>query len=277
MDTDYDRIAGQYKRAKLQPWRTHVERYTLLRLAGDVTGKAVLDLACGEGYYTRALRRCGAVRVVGVDLSPGMIGLARDEEARDPLGIEYVIGDARSLDVPGPFDLVFAAYLLNYARTAGELAAMCRAVADSLKPGGRFVTANNNPEEPPVNFPAGRAYGYAKRVEGELVEGAAVVWEFFLPDGSFEVTNYCLGAETMESAFRAAGLVGVRWRQPEVSPEGVQEFGPGHWVAFLACPPVAFIECVKGGDNETQEGWPGRTAAGWSASRETAARSEVWW
>ena len=56
MDTDYDRIAEQYKRAKLQPWRTHIERYTLLRLLVDVRGKTVIDLACGEGYYTRELR-----------------------------------------------------------------------------------------------------------------------------------------------------------------------------------------------------------------------------
>ena len=53
MDTDYDRIAEQYQRARLRPWRTHIERYTPLRLAGDVAGKAVIDLACGEGYYTR--------------------------------------------------------------------------------------------------------------------------------------------------------------------------------------------------------------------------------
>src|SRR3954453_23146304 len=89
MDTDYDPIAEQYQRAKLQPWRTHVERYTLLRLAGDVAGKAVIDLACGEGYYTRELRRRGAARVVGVDLSHGMIALAEAEEARQPLGVEY--------------------------------------------------------------------------------------------------------------------------------------------------------------------------------------------
>ena len=57
MATDYDRIAGQYKRAKLQPWREHIERYTLLRLVGDVAGRAAIDLACGEGYYTRELRR----------------------------------------------------------------------------------------------------------------------------------------------------------------------------------------------------------------------------
>jgi 2-polyprenyl-3-methyl-5-hydroxy-6-metoxy-1,4-benzoquinol methylase len=245
MDTDYDRIAQQYQRAKLQPWRTHIERYTLLRLVGDVAGKAVIDLACGEGYYTRELRRQGAARVVGVDLSPAMIELAEAEEARWPLGVEYRVGDVRALDAPGEFDLAFAAYLLNYAHTAEELTQMCRAVSAALRPGGRFVTANSNPSEPTVDFPTGRAYGYSKRVQGELVEGVPIVWEFFLSDGSFEVINYYLGVATMEEAFRLAGLREVRWHVPEVSPEGIREFGREHWADFLAHPPVAFIECVK--------------------------------
>ncbi len=245
MDTDYDRIAEQYQRARLQPWRTHIERYTLLRLVGDVAGKAVMDLACGEGYYTRALRQQGAARIVGVDLSRAMIGLAEAEEARRPLGVEYRVGDVRTLEVPGEFDLAFAAYLLNYAHSAEELAQMCRAVARALRPGGRFVTANSNPAEPIVAFPAARAYGFSRRVEGELVEGAPVVLEFFLPEGSFEVTNYYLSAGTMEEAFRAAGLRELRWHAAEVSPEGLCEFGREYWADFLAHPPVAFIECVK--------------------------------
>src|SRR3954463_3232826 len=105
MDTDYDRIAGQYKRAKLQPWRAHIERHTLLGLAGDVAGRAVIDLACGEGHYTRELRRRGAARVVGVDLSAEMIRLAEAEEAREPLGVGYRAGDARDLRASDEFDL----------------------------------------------------------------------------------------------------------------------------------------------------------------------------
>lgn len=245
MDTDYDRIAEQYQRARPQPWRTHIERYTLLRLSGDMAGKTVIDLACGEGYYTRALRQQGAARVVGVDLSRAMIGLADAEEARRPLGLEYRVGDVRTLEVPGEFDLAFAAYLLNYAHTAEELTQMCRAVARALRPGGRFVTVNSNPAEPTVAFPAARAYGFSRRVEGELVEGAPIVLEFFLPEGSFEVTNYYLSVGTMEEAFRAAGLRQVRWHTPEVSPEGLREFGPEYWADFLAHPAVAFIECVK--------------------------------
>ena len=245
MDTDYDGIAEQYQRARLQTWRTHIERYTLLRLVGDVAGKSVIDLACGEGYYTRALRQQGADRIVGVDLSGAMIGLAEAEEACRRLGIEYRVGDVRTLEMPGEFDLAFAAYLLNYAHSAEELTQMCRAVVRVLKPGGRFVTVNSNPTEPVVAFPAARAYGFSRRVEGELVEGAPVILEFFLPEGSFEVTNYYLSAATMEKAFRVAGLREFRWHAAEISPEGLSELGRQYWADFLEHPPVAFIECVR--------------------------------
>jgi toxoflavin synthase len=49
MTTNYDPIAEQYKRSKQQPWRTHIEAFTLMRLIGDPTSKAVVDIACGEG------------------------------------------------------------------------------------------------------------------------------------------------------------------------------------------------------------------------------------
>ena len=57
--------------------------------------------------------------------------------------------------------------------------------------------------------------------------------------------NYYLSVGTMEEAFRAAGLRQVRWHAPEVSPEGLREFGRGYWADFLARPAVVFIECVK--------------------------------
>ena len=43
-----------------------------------------------------------------MDLSRAMIGLAEAEEARRPLGIEYRVGDVRTLETPGEFDLAFA-------------------------------------------------------------------------------------------------------------------------------------------------------------------------
>ena len=132
MITDYDPIAEQYQRSKQQPWRTFVECHTLLELVGDPRGLAILDVACGEGFYTRQVRRRGAARVAGVDLSQGMIDLARSQEESQRLGIEYVVGDARALPDSAEYDLVVSAYLLNYARDREELRSMCSGIARSL-------------------------------------------------------------------------------------------------------------------------------------------------
>ena len=163
MTTDYDPIAEQYQRSKQQPWRTFIEAYGLMQLVGDPTGRAALDVACGEGFYTRMLRRQGAAKVAGVDLSAGMVELAREQEARQGLGIEYLVGDVRELRLGQQFDFVVAAYLLNYARDRAELRAMCAGIADCLKPGGRFVTVNCNPALDFTTAPSYRQYGFETR------------------------------------------------------------------------------------------------------------------
>src|SRR4051794_31580272 len=105
MTTDYDPIAAEYKRSKLQPWRARIEAFTLMSLVGDLSGKNVLDVACGEGFYTRMLRHAGAARITGVDLSDGMIELARAQEQAEPLGIEYLVRDGRNMELPAEYDL----------------------------------------------------------------------------------------------------------------------------------------------------------------------------
>jgi ubiquinone/menaquinone biosynthesis C-methylase UbiE len=53
MATDYNKIAKEYQASKIQPWQKYVEVHSLFKLAGDLTNKSVLDLACGDGFYTR--------------------------------------------------------------------------------------------------------------------------------------------------------------------------------------------------------------------------------
>src|SRR5215467_14518483 len=101
---EYDAIAQEYRDSKQLPFRSYVEEYTLFGLLGSLAGLAVLDLACGEGIYARKLKKIGAARVVGVDLSPAMVKLAEQTERQNPLGIEYRVGDARKLGDIGKFD-----------------------------------------------------------------------------------------------------------------------------------------------------------------------------
>ncbi len=245
MTTNYDPIAEQYKLSKQQPWRTHIEAYSLLQLIGDPAGMSVLDVACGEGFYTRMIRQRGASKVTGVDLSQGMVDLARRQEAVHQQGIEYLVGDAKSLDLPGQFDLVVAAYLLNYAQNREELAAMTRGIAGCLKPGGRFVTVNSNPALEFASAPSYRKYGFETSVKPGGGEGAPITWTFYLENDRFDIENYYLDVAVHEAAFQAAGFRETRWHTPQFSPEGMAEFGPDFWADLKAHPPVAFIECVK--------------------------------
>ncbi len=244
MTTDYDPIAEQYQRAKLQPWRTHVEAFTLLRLIGDPTGKSVIDIACGEGFYTRMIRQLGAANVTGVDLSEKMIGLARASEAQHRLGIDYVVGDGRDLRVSTGYDLAVAAYLLNYARDRAELDAMCRGIARCLQPGGRFVTVNSNPACDFPSAPSYRGYGFETSTIGEFREGAPITWTFYLEDGPFDIENYFLSVATHQEALNAAGFRNIRWHRPMLSPQGAAAFTGDYWSAMLAHPPITFIEAV---------------------------------
>jgi ubiquinone/menaquinone biosynthesis C-methylase UbiE len=243
MTTNYDPIAEQYKRAKQQPWRAHVEAYTLMRLVGNPAGKIVIDVACGEGFYTRMIRRRGAAKVTGVDLSKKMIQLARAREAEQRLGIDYIVGDGGNLGLPADYDLAVAAYFLNYAHNRKELIAMCSGVARCLKPGGRFVTVNSNPACDFPSAPSYRKYGFEARIAGSFCEGAPITWTFHLEDGPFEVENYFLSVETHEAALRAAGFRDIRWRRPLLSPEGKAAYGRDYWSDLLDHPPVIFIEC----------------------------------
>jgi ubiquinone/menaquinone biosynthesis C-methylase UbiE len=243
--TNYDPIAEQYKRSKATPWRKEIECYTLLDMAGRLDGLAVLDVACGEGFYTRLLRHAGAARVTGVDLSDGMVALARKQEAQAPLGIEYHVGDGRALDLPDRYDLVVAGYLLNYAPDRGELAAMCHSIARCLKPGGRFVTVNCNPALDFTSAPSYRRYGFETRVAGEWREGAPITWTFYMEDGPFSIENYHLPVTVHEEAFRSAGFASTRWHPPRLSPDGESRHGAEFWQPFMQAPPIAFIECVK--------------------------------
>jgi SAM-dependent methyltransferase len=189
------------------------------------------------------LRQRGAARVMGVDLSEKMIGLARATEAEQRLGIDYRVGDGRHPGLAPDWDLAVAAYLLNYARDPAELELMCRGVASCLKPGGRFVTVNSSPDLDFSTAPSFRKYGFEATVVGPLRQGAPVTLTFHLEDGPMAIENYVLDLATHEGALRAAGFRTVRWHQPQLSPEGEAAFGRDFWSDFLNRPPITFIDC----------------------------------
>ena len=141
----YDSIAKRYRESKWLLFRHYIERYTLFQVLGDLRDRSVLDLACGEGVYTRQFKRAGAAEVTGVDISQAMIDLAEAAERAEPLGCRYVREDAAAFTPPAPVDIVTAVYLLNYARTREELDRFCRACFGALLPARRVQRQCSQP------------------------------------------------------------------------------------------------------------------------------------
>ncbi len=77
-------------------FRDELNNPGMFRLIGNAKGLRVLDIACGEGYNTRILARRGA-RVTGIDLAARLIELAKLQEEKDGLGINYYVLDVSNL------------------------------------------------------------------------------------------------------------------------------------------------------------------------------------
>lgn len=86
-------------RAGYDTYRDHLNTPAFFEMLPDVCGLRGVDIGCGEGGNTRLLAKRGA-RVVGIDISERFIAHAREEEGRNPAGIEYRVASAVEL----PFD-----------------------------------------------------------------------------------------------------------------------------------------------------------------------------
>lgn len=104
----------------------------ILASLGPVDGLRILDLGCGKGRFARILANRGA-RVVGLDVSPGMLAAARS------VGLDCVLGSARRLPfASSSFDAAVAVEVFEHLGPHAVDEAIAE-VSRVLRPGGTFV------------------------------------------------------------------------------------------------------------------------------------------
>ena len=131
----YDNIARLY-----DPWsRSVVEDVSFYVDEAVRSGGPVLELGVGTARVAVPIAAAG-IEVVGVDLSEGMLEVARERAALAGVSLDLRHGDMREPPVDGVFPLVVIPFRsLLHMETEIDRRAVLRAVARRLAPGGRLV------------------------------------------------------------------------------------------------------------------------------------------
>lgn len=207
---------------------------------------AVLDLACGSGFYTRSFLDWGAKFVVGVDISAAMVQEARAMSMAKSSNISFVEADcSKPNSFPGePFDIAFGGWFLNYASTHAELVDFYRNIYVNLKPGGLYVGVTPPPNEDPAThyerecivrpLPAGSGKLWTV-VTGTVEDGVIIHAHSDTPAGDLDFTTYHLRKSVWESAAKEAGFSSdIQWSKTHVPDDFMKD-------------PLKYGEPVNGG------------------------------
>jgi 2-polyprenyl-6-hydroxyphenyl methylase/3-demethylubiquinone-9 3-methyltransferase len=151
-------------------------------------GARVLDVGCGGGILSEAFAAAGA-RVIGIDLAPRVLEVARLHLHESGLDVEYretsveALADAE----PGAFDAVTCMEMLEHVPDPGSVITAC---AKLLKPGGCLFVSTLN--RTPLAF-------------GAAIVGAEYALNL-LPRGTHHYAQFIRPSE-LANALRAAGLL----------------------------------------------------------------------
>lgn len=118
---------------------------SLLAMLPDMTGRSVVDLGCGFGWFCRWAAAAGAAEVLGIDLSSNMLARAAADTANTAAAdrITYEQHDLDHLELPAAgFDFAYSSLTLHYLTDLDRLFATVR---QSLRPGGGFVVSVEHP------------------------------------------------------------------------------------------------------------------------------------
>jgi demethylmenaquinone methyltransferase/2-methoxy-6-polyprenyl-1,4-benzoquinol methylase len=197
----YDFITVALSYGQDRRWKRRVIALAFPR-AGTRT--RVLDLATGTGDLAFAAAERGAQIVVGLDITPRMIELARAKREHERAAIHFMVGDMLALPFPAAsFDIVTTGYGL---RNVPNLALAIDEIRRVLAPGGQAVSLDFNR---PANALVRAVYLFYL-----TVVGATLGWILHRDPDTYRYIPASIrqypGAEAVAAMFEARGFSRVR-------------------------------------------------------------------
>jgi len=230
--------------------RDELNNPAMFEILGNISGKKILDLGCGEGYNARIMAKKGA-KVWGVDFSKKMIDFAIQKEKKDKLGIVYHPADAYNLKMfkNNTIDIVVCFMALQDIRDYQK--AIKEAYRVLLK-SGRFLFSIPHP-----CFETTEKQNYKRKLKDKLKEemihfkvkdyfnahSYTVPWKMKRLTQHFETTSFHRTLTHYVDALRDAKFLISRVKEPKPSKKGIRK----HPIMklHLIIPQSVVVEAVK--------------------------------
>jgi toxoflavin synthase len=232
---DYNEISDDYAKAHQKPDMKYSMVPTVMNMLGSLDGKEVVDVGCGDGYFTAEFAKF-AKFVYGIDNSEEQIKKA---VARG--NVKYVLVDMCKFSYP-EIDIIFSPFVLNYLQSTGELESLFGKFYDALVPGGRYAGIIDMPQS---TVHDNRRFGSVKRL-ARLAEGEPMDVELF--NGEEHITtlhSFYHTKETVEELLKGVGFEDIAWHTPVISTLGLEEMGEEFWDSYVENCDLAYFSVKK--------------------------------
>lgn len=210
---------------------------TVLKLAGDTKDKIVLDLGCGDGFFTLPLSQNAKI-VYGFDNSKEQI--KKTNKIRKA-NVRFIFADITKIKYPKA-DLILTPFVLGYIREKDQLNKLFASLYSSLNKNGRIIGLIDYPKEKYLN---NKEFGAIKKIN-KLEEGEKLEIELY-NKGTHLVTLHASfhKKQTINDLLKKNGFKKIKWHQPIISQEGINVHGKQFWNKYLKKCDVAYFSAVK--------------------------------
>lgn len=239
----FDTISNKYASfVDEDPVRNFLHYPTVIKILGNVKGKKILDIGCGDGLFDRKLAKEYGAQVTGYDKASDLIALAKQEENKNPLGIVYSVDDPLSFNAVGMFEKSLSVMVLSYSPDAGYLVNFFHSAYRALEKGGRFISVIFNPEFKAFDkVVANRIFKQKNgKIEVNFLNSKSTNSEvkFTALLNQFSTSEYTVAAQK-------AGFQKINWEKLYPISEGVKALGKEFWQSCGQEQPYAILITEK--------------------------------